>query len=124
MQSSTPVLYLSGREGWPFPPLNGDRVFLMVQAMEAWLLADREALAAFYGQGFLANSLPGSPGNIEAVRKDDLEPSLKNATRQTKTKGEYHKVRHGFTLLATIDPLKVESGSAHAKRFNDFLRSL
>ncbi len=46
----------------------------MVQAMEAWFLADREALANFYDGGFLANSLPGSPTNVEAVLKDDLEP--------------------------------------------------
>jgi hypothetical protein len=44
----------------------------MVQAMEAWFLADREALAEFYGNGFSAQNLPGSPTNIEAIPKDDL----------------------------------------------------
>jgi hypothetical protein len=95
----------------------------MVQAMEAWFLADRAALSEFYGEGFLAKSLPGNP-SIEQIRKDDLEPALKRATKPTKTKGEYHKVRHGFALLALIDPLKVENASSRAKQFNQFLRSL
>lgn len=121
--SKNSVDYLSERDRWEFPPLNDDQVFLMVQAMEAWFLADREMLAAFYDGGFLANSLPGTPTNIEAVRKDDLEPGLKRASRPTK-KGEYHKTKHGFALLGLIDPLKVETGSPHARQFNDFLRSL
>ena len=92
--------------------------------MEAWFLADREALAEFYDDGFLAKSLPGSPTNIEAVLKEDLESRLKQASRQTKTKGEYHKTRHGFALLALIDPKKVEDASPHAASFHKFLRGL
>ncbi len=96
----------------------------MVQAMESWFLADREALAEFYSDGFLANSLPGSPTNVEAVLKDDLEPKLKHASKPTKTKGEYHKVKHGFALLALIDPIKVGNASPHARLFNEFLSGL
>ena len=92
--------------------------------MEAWFLADRNALLEFYDGGFLANSLPGRPTNVEAVPKDDLEPKLKHASGPTKTKGEYHKTRHAFELLARIDPVKVEEASPHAKRFNEFLRGL
>jgi hypothetical protein len=98
--------------------------FLMVQAMEAWFLADREVLAAFYGDGFLANSLPGSPREIESVPKGDLEPALKHASGPTKTKGPYQKVKHGFALLALINPSKVENASPHAASFHRFLRRL
>jgi len=94
----------------------------MVQAMEAWFLADRDALATYYGQGFRRNALPGDEQHIEAIRKDHLVPSLENASRDTKTKGQYHKTRHGFALLATIDPVKVEAGSPHAEVFHKFLR--
>lgn len=111
-------------DGWDFAGLANHRVFLMVQAMEAWFLADREALATFYDGGFLHNSLPGSATNIEIVRKQDLEPALKNATRKTNTKGAYRKIDHGAALLALIDPAKVEKASPHAKQFNDFLRNL
>lgn len=118
------IEHLRVRDGWNFPDLDRHKVFLMVQAMEAWFLADREILARFYDGGFLPNALPGSPSNIECVRKDDLGPKLNHATRQTKRKGAYHKVKHGFALLALIDPLKVEAASPHAAAFHQFLRSL
>jgi hypothetical protein len=120
----TAVEHLQARDGWRFPPLDGHQVFPMVQAMEAWFLADREVLALFYGDGFLANSLPGSPTKVEAVPKNDLERRLKHASKPTKTKGEYHKTRHGFALLALIDPMKVGDASPHAARFHRFLQSL
>ena len=83
-----------------------------------------EALAAFYDGGFLPKSLPGSATNVEIIRKEDIEPALKNATRKTETKGEYHKINHGAALLALIDPAKVEKASPHAASFHQFLRSL
>jgi hypothetical protein len=122
--AGTPVEHLQARDGWEFPILDHHRVFLMVQAMEAWFLADREALAAFYDGGFLANSLPGSSTSIEAVLKVDLEPRLTHASRPTATKGKYHKVKHGFALLALIDPSKVEKASPHAASLHQFLRAL
>ncbi len=63
------------------------------------------------------------PLGIESIPKDDLEPKLKHASQPTQ-KGEYHKVKHGFDLLALIDPEKVGLASPHARRFNDFLRGL
>ena len=65
--SATAVEHLHDRDYWDFPVLDRHGLFLMVQAMEAWFLADREALANFYDGGFLANSLPGSPTNVEAI---------------------------------------------------------
>ncbi len=124
VQTNDAVAYLSDRDGWHFPLLNHHRVFLLVQAMEAWLLADRRALGDFYGAGFLTRSLPGNPNNVENIAKADLEPALKHASRPTKTKGEYHKVKHGFALLALIDPRTVEASSPHAAEFHEFLRSL
>ena len=122
--AGTPTEHLRTRDGWNFPVLDRHKVFLMVQAMEAWFLADREALAVFYNGGFLPKSLPGSPTNIEAVSKRELEPKLKHASSGTKTKGEYHKTKHGFALLALIDPAKVGRASPHAASFNQFLRGL
>jgi hypothetical protein len=122
--AATCTEHLRARDGWEFPALGRHKVFLMVQAMEGWFLADREALGEFYDGGFLSKSLPGSPANIEAVPKNDLETNLKHASKQTKTKGEYHKVKHGFALLALIDPSKVGTGSPNAAKFHEFLRSL
>ena len=122
--ATSPTVYLSSRDKWDFSRLKTHHIFLMVQAMEAWFLADRETLAAFYDGGFLPKSLPGASTNIEAVSKDDLESALKKATRRANTKGEYHKINHGAALLALIDPIKVENASPHAARFHQFLRSL
>jgi len=93
---------------------NEDQAHLMVQAMEAWLLADQQVLTAYYGQGFLAGSLPGQP-NIELIPKQDVFRALRDASRKTK-KGEYHKTRHGFDLLERIDPARVSAASHHADR--------
>jgi hypothetical protein len=96
----------------------------MVQAMEAWFFADRAALAKFYGPDFRLNALCGNEQDVEAIQKGDLMQSLLAATRATKTKGEYHKARHAFEILATLEPDKVANGSNHAAKFNVFLRSL
>ncbi len=87
----------------------------MVQVMESWFLADRRVLADYYGQGFTAGSLPGQP-NIELISKQDVFRALKQASKNTKTKGEYHKTKHGFDLLELIDPNLVRAASGHAER--------
>ena len=54
----------------------------MAQCMEAWLVADPEALAEFYDQGFNANALPKRI-NLEEEPKAQIYVALENATRQT-----------------------------------------
>lgn len=124
VSAQSAVEHLIAKEHWDFSGMDQPHVFLMVQAMEAWLLADRGALSAFYDGGFVPNSLPGNTNNIEQIRKDDLEPALKKATKHTRTKGEYHKTRHAIELLGMIDPGRVEAVSPHAVAFHRFLRSL
>jgi hypothetical protein len=118
----TAITHLQNRDGWTFPISQGMHAFLMVQAMEAWLIADRTLLSRFYGQGFRLSALPGNTTNIESIPKNDLADSLATATAATKSKG-YHKTKHAFNLLAQIDPAKVERVSEHAARFHEFLRS-
>jgi len=60
VSANTPAEHLRVCDGWDFTGLLNHKVFLMVQAMEAWFLADRDALATFYDGGFLAKRLPGS----------------------------------------------------------------
>jgi hypothetical protein len=113
-----PWEHLAGRQGdeWQ-PPVRAtdEQAHLMVQVMESWFLADRQALASYYGQGFTAGSLPGQP-NIELISKQDVFNALKRASKNTKTKGEYHKTKHGFDLLELVDPVLVRAASAHADR--------
>jgi Domain of unknown function (DUF4276) len=122
VSDGSPLGHLSKRDpSWRFPNLKQHRVFLMVQAMEAWFLADREALEAFYGAGFLTKSLPGTAAAIESIPKIDLESKLNHAAKPT-SKSEYHKTKHGFALLALIDPAKVENASPNAAALHQFLR--
>jgi len=112
--------HLHARDGWQRPDdAIDEQAHLMVQCMEAWFLADPDALIKFYGQGFLAGSLPAQP-NIEQIPKRSLLPALKHASKQT-TKGSYHKTRHAFALLAVIDPGRLRVASLHAARLFDVL---
>ena len=118
--AAQPWQHLRARDGWERPPRATDeQCHLMVQVMESWFLADREALGAYYGQGFRAGSLPQNP-LIEDVGKDDVLNGLEQATRDT-SKGRYNKGRDSFDLLARLDPAKVTSASPYAKRFIDAL---
>ena len=98
-----------------------DRTFFMVQVMEAWFLADRPALAAYYGPDFNPGSLPANP-NPEDIPKTDVETGLRNATRRC-AKGRYHKGNHPPELLLLIDPEKVRRACPHFARLVEFLRA-
>ena len=120
-EGSGPWLHLSTRDGWEKPDeATDENAHLMVQCMEAWFLADKDRLAAYFGQGFNRNALPGRL-EIEDVAKRDVLQGLKNATRQCE-KGEYGKGRHSFDILERIDPAQVMNTSPHASRLVETLR--
>ena len=119
--AKSPWLHLKNRDRWERPPNSADtQCHLMVQVMESWFLADREALAEYYGSGFGSSVIPQWQ-DIEQVPKTDVSDKLEQATRNT-GKGRYHKGRHSFELLRRIDPAKVAEASPHAKRFVNALR--
>jgi hypothetical protein len=112
--------FLKASDGWDRPQgVAEDQAQLMVQCMEAWFLADGEALARFYGQGFVRGALRGRT-NIEQVPKNDVIQALERASRATQ-KGKYHKTRHAFALLAQIDVEQVRARSERARRLFDTL---
>lgn len=93
---------------------------LMVPTMEAWLLADKLALAAYYQgkfgrEAFNTNALP-KRDDVEQISKPELNAALENATRQNRSKGLYHKGRHSFELLSMLDPQVVAGASYHFRR--------
>ena len=109
----SPWLHLKARDNWDRP--NGateEQCHLMVQVMETWFLADREALQTHYGQGFRAPALPQNP-NIEDISKDDVLAGLNRAARDT-GKGAYNKSSDSFTILEKLDPAKVRQRSGYA----------
>lgn len=113
------VTHLRQRDGWNLSATRPERVHLMVRCMEAWIVADPDALAAYYGQGFAPNILPARP-NLEDEPKPDVYDKLARATRDTK-KGEYGKIKHASQLLQRIDPAKV---SHRCPRFVSLTRVL
>jgi len=122
-EGAGPWRHLQTRDSWPKPDgATDDNAHLMVQCAEAWFLADKDCLAAFFGPRFNANALPRN-SNVEKVAKNDVLNGLKNATRQCKRKGEYGKGRHSFDILSEIDPAKVLAASPHAERLVDHLRA-
>lgn len=100
----TPREHLKERDQWEFDfsaDTDNELIHLMVQTMEAWIVADERALAKYYGAELVINALPKSQ-NLESVRKQDIASKLKQATRRTQ-KGEYDKIYHAKNLLERID---------------------
>jgi hypothetical protein len=113
--TTQPWAHLQQADGWRRPPAcREDQAHLMVECMEAWLVADRVALERFYGQGFRGSALP-SHRNVEGIAKQDLVARLKQATNTT-AKGIYDKADHSFDLLTRIDPALVRAASPYAER--------
>jgi hypothetical protein len=100
-------------DGWGLKGVPETHIHLMVQAMEAWIVADPDALATYYGQKFRRNALP-TRANLEEEPKADCAHKLSAATRSTQ-KGEYQKIRHAADLLALISSDKVRVRCPHAE---------
>jgi hypothetical protein len=94
----------------------------MVQLMEAWFLADVEALKGFYERDFNANAIPHNP-KVEEIDKDRILSGLNEATKRT-SKGEYHKVRHGPGILERLDASRVRKAAPHCERLFSTLEKI
>lgn len=114
-----PRCHLRDRDDWDLSFAHEETIHLMVQAMEAWIVADSETLKGYYGQGFRVNKLPRAT-NLEGVSKTDVESSLREATKDTQ-KGRYHKIRHASDLLKRVDAEKVKARCCHCQRLFDDL---
>jgi hypothetical protein len=123
VQHANPWEHLRHRDpSWNLPKLPDIHCHLMTQSMEAWVVADMNALRAYYGQGFNQNPFPGNP-DVEAIDKERLERALINATRNT-SKGEYHKIRHGPDILAKADHAVVCGRASHCRRLFETLQAM
>lgn len=94
--------------------LTDSHCHLMAQVMEAWLIADKEALADFYQRNFNENALPQNP-QVEDIPKNDLFEGLRRATEKTQ-KDCYHKTRHAPEILKRLDVTKVRQAAPHCDR--------
>lgn len=109
-------------DGWHRPDgASQDQIHFMVQAMEAWFHADKEALEKYYGQGFRVAALKSRP-DIDNIPKADLYGGMQLATKACQAKGEYSKGQHSFQILELTDPAKVKTASPlYAGRLLDVL---
>lgn len=111
-------VHLQERDNWT-ATMPDEQVYLMVQCMEAWFLADIPAVVLYYHHEFDESALSGNP-NIEAIPKRDVLNRLHNATKAT-NKRAYDKSKHGFEILGSIDPGRVRQRSSHADALFNFL---
>ena len=114
--------HLRARDGWTRPDGAGDdQAFLMVQVMETWFLADREALRNYFGAKLRENTLKTWP-DLEDVPKSTVLEALERGTASCRK--PYSKGKISFELLARVDPARVEAACPHAKTLLDVLRAL
>ena len=114
-----PCEHLQARDNWDMTGIDTQSVHLMAQTMEAWIVADADALSNYYGQGFSAGALPGA-ADLENVAKRDIKRSLDRATERTR-KGRYQKIAHASDLLRLIDAEEVKTRCLHCQRLFDEL---
>ncbi len=107
------------RLNWDPCGKNDDHRHLMVQAMEAWFIADADKLKEFYGRDFNENAIP-KDRDIERIEKSRLDSALKEATRNT-SKKTYDRTRDAPRLLAIISAAKVRKASQHCDRLFNVL---
>lgn len=121
LRNDSPAKHVQLRDGWAINArVSDEQIHLMVQCMENWFLADKDALAQFFGQGFQVSALPAN-ANVEEISKADVFAALAQATKAAKTKGRYGKGAHSFDILKVIDPDKVKAAAPHARRLLEYL---
>ena len=114
--------HLRNRDNWDQPPdAANDSAYLMVQVMETWFLADRDALRRFFGPSLNENYFREWQ-NLETVPKDTVYNALERATRDCQK--QYRKGRISFLLLCEISPERVAEFCPHARILLDYLRGL
>lgn len=121
--TTKPWLHLRDHTHSPMPLLSpqlAGNCHLMVQAMEAWLIVDRENLCRYYGSGLNPGALPAHR-EIERVDRSELLEALEAATRHTR-KGPYSKGKHSFDLLKGTDPHLAQEASPHCRRLSETLQ--
>jgi len=97
-----------------------DQAQLMVTCMETWIMADREALREFFGQGMHANRLLCET-QLETRSRQDVQEALKSATKGCGPRRKYEKGRRSFQVLARLNPTTLKSCLPHFRRFIETL---
>jgi hypothetical protein len=120
--ASTPAgraAHLLQRDKWNIDAADHERVHLMTQCMEAWIVADADALGSFYGKGFHLRAL-SKRHVLDEEPKAAVYAGLEAATKDTQ-KGSYGKIKHASELLKRIRPAVVGARCASFQHFTRWL---
>jgi len=107
-------------DGWLLSDDIAARVHLMVQRMEAWIVADPDALEGFYKPKFFKKEKLPKRSNLEQESKSDLYAALDKETKGSR-KGTYGKITHAGKILVLIDPEKVANRCPRFAIFREWL---
>lgn len=118
----TPAKHIEAKLNSAHAPAQArNNIFLMVQCMESWLIADANALASCFGNKLRPRALPQNP-DIELVARRDVASALDDAVKGTPA-GQYRKVRDAIKILEKLSPEAVAKRSKHARMLHEFLRN-
>ena len=107
-------------DGWELGNVPPEQVHLMVQCMEAWIVADPDALEGFYKPKFFKKEKLPKRSNLEQESKSDLYAALDKETKGSR-KGTYGKITHAGKILVLIDPEKVANRCPRFAIFREWL---
>ena len=97
-----------------------EQLHLMVQAMEAWFVADPQSLRRHFGRDYNTRALP-SPQAAETVSAADLVTAIRRGLPHSRRRRGYDKVSDGVELLRWIDVDIVSQHCVHFRRLWAFL---
>ncbi|NQU05412.1 MAG: DUF4276 family protein [Calditrichaeota bacterium] len=105
--------------------INDDQLHFMVQNMEAWFMADTNALTGYYGSNLEVDKLP-KHSIVEDIPAEDIEKKLKAVTRGLSNRKNYYdnKPKHGSEILSRLDPEKVIKAAPHCKALFNTLETV
>ncbi|MCX7045553.1 MAG: DUF4276 family protein [Candidatus Sumerlaeota bacterium] len=98
------------------PAATEDHAYLMVQCMESWFLADKDALKNYYKNDGFCSSGFKKWRTVEIIPKSDVYQLLEKATHGCRRKGSYDKGNHSWKILKTLNPSIIRERSLHADR--------
>jgi hypothetical protein len=111
--------HLQKRDGWEKPAeARDDQVLMMTTCMETWIIADRAALRAHYGNNLQVSALPAIV-DLEKRHRHLIHDRLEHATRNCSN--AYRKGKRSFVILAKLTP---DTLKAHLPSFDRILRIL
>lgn len=98
--------HLKDRDDWDRPDgAEDEQVLVMTTCMETWIVADRAALRAHYGNNLNENQLPAVV-DLEERGRQGIQDALERATSLCSNK--YQKGKRSFQVLAVLTRATLE----------------